>query len=228
MVEELTIGKSKRNRLATTQRIIDVLEEVLTQQGLDGVSIQLIAEKALVSKVLIYRYFGGLEGLLEYYIKSRRLMPTFTSAWLEQLQPTNQQDLAPIWSAQTLHLFRQLRSSRAARELLKSSVQEKSELANVVHKAQDAELSRLVHQLAFIKGGDYQATSALLLGALSYLTIQAQLDRPVIGLDLRSETVWQRIEEAVKVIYKGLNRMANDSPSIRLATKPANVSVSSW
>src|SRR5206468_5240611 len=72
--------------------------------------------------------------------------------------------------------------------------------------------SDLVEQLAFVQGADVKAISAVMLGAMSYLTIMAQNDRTMIGLDLRSEEGWQRIEAAVKLIYKALNKIAVDSP----------------
>lgn len=220
--------KIKRNRAATTQRIVEALEQILEQKGLDGVSIQQLAERAAVSKVLIYRYFGSLEGLLDYYVKMGRLFPTYTPAFLEQIQPVQSADLAPIWSGQALQLFRQLRASRANRELIKATVKENDSLANVVSQAQDAELTRLVHQLSFVKGSDHEAISAVILGALSYLTIQAQNDRPMIGIDLRSEAGWQRIEEAVKVVYKALSRSAIDSSVIQLTSKPISLAVKAW
>lgn len=220
--------KIKRNRAFTIQRIVEALEEVLGEQGLDSVSVNTVAERAGVSKVLIYRYFGGMEGLFEYYVKMGRLFPAYAPAVLAQLQPVQPADLAPMWSSQVLQLFRQLRASRAAREIVKATVQENDSLAAVISQAQDEELTRMVDQLSFVKGGDHQATSAVLLGALSYLTILAQNNRPLIGIDLRSEEGWQRIEGAVKVIYKALGRSAIDSSMIQIATKPATLAVSSW
>lgn len=220
--------KQHRNRAATTQRIVDALEQVLTEQGLEGVAIGAIAEKAQVSKVLIYRYFGGLEGLLEYYVGMGRMVPHYTPAWLEQIQPFQPGELASVWSNQSLQLFRQLRASRASRELLKATVQEKDSLNDVVSSTLDTELIRLVDQLAFVEGGDHQATSAVILGALSFLTIQAQNDRPMIGLDLRSEEGWKRIEEVVKGFYKVMAQVAIDSSTNRVAIKPASVAVNTW
>lgn len=220
--------KSKRNRALTMERIINALEEELAEGGLDGIGINVIAQKAGVSKVLIYRYFGSLEGLLEYYVSNGRLVPHYSSAWLEQIRPAQPRDLAPIWSGQALQLFRQFRSSRSSRELLKATVKEKDPSVDAVNRTLDAELSNLVDQLTFIRGGDYQAISAVVLGALSYLTLQAQFDRPMIGIDLRSEAGWMRIEEAVKEIYKSLNQSAIDSPTTRFAIKPASVAVSTW
>jgi AcrR family transcriptional regulator len=219
--------KSKRNRAATTQRIVEALEQVLAERGLEGVGINLVAEKAGVSKVLVYRYFGGLEGLLEYYVRMGRLFPHYSPALLEQIQPVQQADLAPIWSGQALQLFRQLRSSKAAREVLKATVKENDPLADVISQAQDAELTNLVNQLSFVQGSDHQATSAVVLGALSYLTILAQNNRPMIGLDLRDESDWQRIENAVKTIYKAMGRLI-DTPIATATPNPASLAVSTW
>lgn len=220
--------KNKRNRAATMERILNALENVLAEQGFEGVNIPDVAQRADVSKVLIYRYFNSLEGLMAHYVTTGRLIPHYTPTWLTQIQPNHPRDLAPLWSAQALQLFRQFRSSRTGRELLKATVQGNNSLADAVSQAQDAELTRLVEQLSFVEGTDHQAASAVMLGALSYFVIQAQLDRPVIGIDLRSETGWRRVEEAVKLIYKSLSQLAVDSPLTQVVTKEADVALSVW
>jgi AcrR family transcriptional regulator len=218
----------KRNRAATTQRIVEALEEVLKEEGLSGVHVNTIAEKAGVSKVLVYRYFGSLEGLLEYYIRQGHLIPHYTHTWLEQIQPAAPADLAPFWASQVLQLVRQFRASRTARELLKATVKPSNSLTDTISQTLDAEMTYLVHQISFIEGGDYQAISAVILGALSYLTLQAQYNLPVIGLDLRQEDEWRRIEEAVKLIYKGMAKSAFDSQTTQVVLKQTTVSVDSW
>ncbi|MVM36217.1 TetR family transcriptional regulator [Spirosoma sp. HMF4905] len=218
----------QRNRAATTQRIVDAFEQILQEAGTKGLTINAIAEKADVSKVLIYRYFGSLEGLLDYYIRRGQLVSHFSPAWLEQLRPIQPQDLASIWSTHTLQLFRRFRQFRADRELLKASMQEDTPLAEVANRSLDAELTKLVDQLAFIEGGDHQAISAVIYGALSYLTLQAQLDRPVIGMDLRSEAGWERIEGAIRTLYAGWSRLAIESTSVQVKSKPDSLPVSPW
>ncbi|WP_223860941.1 hypothetical protein [Spirosoma validum] len=98
--------------------------------------------------------------------------------------------------------------------------------ADIISKTLDNELTRLTHQLAFVREGDYQAISAVMLGDLSYLTIQAQLDRTVIGIDLRSEAGWQRIEEAVKAIYKAINQFAMNSPKTQFSLRKESLAAS--
>ena len=107
------VEKVKRNRAKTTQRIVDALEEVLAERGLEGVGVNRIAEKANVSKVLIYRYFGGIEGLLDYYVKMGKAFSRFYSddvgsdsstprvRYGPHLVPAGYSDLSPLPDLQT-------------------------------------------------------------------------------------------------------------------------------
>ncbi|GAB3793140.1 TetR/AcrR family transcriptional regulator [Spirosoma humi] len=223
-----TDEKVRRNRTKTTQRIVEALEEVISERGLEGVGVNRIAEKANVSKVLIYRYFGGMEGLLEYYVKMGKLFPVFTPAILDQIRPLHDSDVARIWYRQVIQTYRYFRTFKAAREVLKASVIENDSIAETTAKAQDEELTRLVSQLSFVKGADTQAISAVILGAMTYLTIMAQNDRTMIGIDLRSEEGWQRIESAIKTIYISLNKLAVSAKDVQLELQSTHMPVAQW
>ena len=220
--------KVRRNRAKTTQRIVEALEEVIAERGLEGVGVNRVAEKASVSKVLIYRYFGGMEGLLEYYVKMGKLFPIFSPAVLDQIRPLHDSDVARIWYRQVIQTYRYFRTFKAAREVLKASVIENDSIAESTAKAQDEEMTRLVEQLSFVKGADTQAISAVVLGAMTYLTIMAQNDRTMISIDLRSEEGWGRIESAVKAIYIALNKMAIQSKDVDLELQSANLPIAKW
>ncbi|MFD2932444.1 TetR/AcrR family transcriptional regulator [Spirosoma flavum] len=220
--------KIRRNRSKTTQRIVEALEEVIAERGLEGVGVNRVAEKANVSKVLIYRYFGGMEGLLEYYVKMGKLFPVFTPAVLDQIRPLHESDIARIWYRQVIQTYRYFRTFKAAREVLKASVIENDSIAETAARAQDEEMTRLVSQLSFVKGADTQAISAVILGAMNYLTIMAQNNRTMINIDLRSEDGWQRVENAVKTIYISLNKMAISAKDVELELQSAHLPVAQW
>ncbi len=220
--------KIRRNRAKTTQRIVEALEEVIAERGLEGVGVNRVAEKANVSKVLIYRYFGGMEGLLEYYVKMGKLFPIFTPALLDQIRPLHESDIARIWYRQVIQTYRHFRTYKAAREVLKASVIENDSIAETTARAQDEEMTRLVSQLSFVKGADTEAISAVILGAMNYLTIMAQNDRTMISIDLRSEEGWERIENAVKTIYIALNKMAIGSKEVNLEIQSAYMPAAQW
>ena len=220
--------KVRRNRAKTTQRIVEALEEVIAERGLEGVGVNRVAEKANVSKVLIYRYFGGMEGLLEYYVKMGKLFPIFTPAVLDQIRPLHESDVARIWYRQVIQTYRFFRTFKAAREILKANVIENDSIAETTARAQDEEITRLVNQLSFVKGADTQAISAVILGAMTYLTIMAQNDRTMVSIDLRSEDGWERIENAIKTIYIALNKTATHSKGVHLELQSVHLPTAQW
>ncbi|MVM30152.1 TetR family transcriptional regulator [Spirosoma sp. HMF4905] len=217
-----------RNRTQTTQRIVEALEEEINEWGWQAVAVNRIAQKAGVSKTLIYRYFGSLEGLMVYYLKMGKLFPVFTPQVLDHLRPLQKSDLARIWYRQVIQTYRSFRSSKPARELLKATLSESDPTADMVSEALDEELTRLVEQLTFVEGTDTKAVSAVILGAMSYLTIMAQNNRTVVGIDLRSEAGWERIEEAVKLLYIGVNKLAVDSDEVTLTSQLVNAIDDQW
>jgi AcrR family transcriptional regulator len=220
--------KTRRNRAKTTLRIIDALEEVIVERGLAGIGVNRIAERAGVSKVLIYRYFGGMEGLLEYYIKMGRLFPVLSPAMVEQVRPLNERDLAQVWSRQVIQSFRFFRTFKVGREILKATMIENDPVAEVASKAQDEEMARLVAQLSFIQGADSEAISGVIIGAMIHMTLLAQNNHTLVGIDLRSEEGWSRIEEAVKTIFVALNKLAVTSGSASFQVQPTMLPVAQW
>lgn len=212
----------------TTQRIVAAFEEVIAERGMGGIGINRIAEKAGVSKVLIYRYFGGIDGLVTYYIKMGKLFPTFDSRMIAQIQPTQPSDMGRVWSRQVVQTFRGFRASKAGREILKATVIDNDELADIASKAQDEELSRMVAELSFVEGADSQAIAAVIISAMTHLTLLAQSNRTMIGLDLRDDANWKRIEQAVKTIYAGLNQLAVQSETVQFDLRPSTAPVGHW
>ncbi len=62
-----------RGRLQTEQRILDAVGQLLLEQGYPAVGINAIARQAGCDKVLIYRYFDGMEGLLLAFAQTTEL-----------------------------------------------------------------------------------------------------------------------------------------------------------
>jgi AcrR family transcriptional regulator len=65
--------KRAAQKAATCNALLHALEEQL-QQG-NHLTVEAIADQADVNKALVYRYFGGLDGLLIAYAGSSKFMP---------------------------------------------------------------------------------------------------------------------------------------------------------
>lgn len=62
-----------KNRLQTEEKILQAVEQILLKDGFPCIGINAIARRAGCDKVLIYRYFGGLDGLLLAFAETTEL-----------------------------------------------------------------------------------------------------------------------------------------------------------
>ncbi len=83
----------KKGRLQTEQRILQALESVLLEQGFPAVGVNSVARQAGCDKVLIYRYFDGLDGLLMAFAQTTDLWWNVDQIIIESTDEIGQQPL---------------------------------------------------------------------------------------------------------------------------------------
>jgi AcrR family transcriptional regulator len=186
-----------RDRDATEARLIDALERVLSRDGFRGLGVNAVAREAGVDKVLIYRYFGDLDGLIEKF--GQRL-----GLWVGAASSASASDGA--YAARVQELLRtylaSLRSNAALRQILAWELVDSSPLMRKL----DASRSRAVGAW-FAKargdssapaGVDAPAVNALLLAAMHHLALREQSIGTFAGMDLRDPASWVRLEQAAE------------------------------
>ena len=94
-----------RNRLQTEQKILKAVETLLLEKGYPAVGVNAIARHAGCDKVLIYRYFGGFDGLLLAFAKTTQL-------WWEVDEVMS--ETAEDFASQPLHIYLQTLLKRHA------------------------------------------------------------------------------------------------------------------
>jgi len=62
-----------KSRLQTQQKLLLAVEQILLTDGFPAIGINAIARQAGCDKVLIYRYFGGFDGLLKAFAETTEL-----------------------------------------------------------------------------------------------------------------------------------------------------------
>lgn len=89
-----------KSRIKTEQRILKSIESLLLNEGFSAVGINAIARTAGCDKVLIYRYFGGLDGLLERFAQEQDLW------WdVSEIIPENMDEISLMSLPQLLDLL---------------------------------------------------------------------------------------------------------------------------
>jgi AcrR family transcriptional regulator len=191
---------------------------VIREEGFAQLGINRIARIAGVSKVLIYRYFKSLDGLIEQWLLANNYWSGRSKVIEKHIRsiPSGERAgsdlhkmMVTIFRGQT----EQLRSSFEVREMLRWFLCQESSLTRSVMK--DVEESGSSLTRAFIEtlestgdlsleGADSEAIVALIISGLYYLAlISDRVDR-FNGVPLDSDEGWERINRAIELISKNL------------------------
>jgi len=178
----------KKDRNATEERIYTSFLDLLEEKGPQGVGINAIAKKAGVSKELIYRYFGGMKGLLLQLAKKGDF---FKSIVDYDSNDTSKEYLKHITAQGT----KELRENVLAQELLRWPLIENNENTKELFKFTNAEV-----------GGVFQVDKnnkplnhafQLMIGGYIYFTLLSKFNKSFISTDLHDEKTWDNFDEAI-------------------------------
>jgi len=188
------MSDSTQASAATRERILKAATEVLSQDGFQGLGINAVARAAGCDKVLIYRYFGGLEGLAE-------AMGGQLELWIGQGDP------APGGYGETLiamlrDYVRTLRASGLVKRILAWELLETSPLTRALGRAKSLAIRDWFQAVRARTGPapvgvDAPAINAILIAASHHLALREDHDGTFAGLDLTLPETWSRIDAAM-------------------------------
>ena len=190
-----------RDRATTEAAIVAAAGQVLARAGFPALSVQSIATEAGVDRKLVYRYFGGAEGVVE-------ALGGQTDLWLgHPLPPPDPQSTYAATLAGLLHAYvAALRENTTLQRLLAWELTEPSAMLLRLERARSAAIAT---RLPALRGGhappegvDAPAWNAVLLAAINYLTLRARTAGGFAGIDLATPEGWQRIEAVLDQIIE--------------------------
>jgi len=186
-----------RDRDATALRLIAALERVLSRDGFRGLGVNAVAREAAVDKVLIYRYFGDLDGLVEAF--GQRL-----DLWIGEQSAAPAPAAADGYAARMRQMFREyaksLRANRTLRQILAWELVDSSPIMRKLDasrsRAVAAWFARARAAQTAPTGVDAAAVNTLLIAGLHYLALREESIGSFAGMNLRDPASWARLETA--------------------------------
>ncbi|GAB2764935.1 TetR/AcrR family transcriptional regulator [Rhabdobacter roseus] len=185
----------KRDRERTKGKILKAVGEVIEQYGTEKVGVNLIARTAGVNKVLIYRYFGGVDGLMEQYVKTGQYTFTTSVDFIESIPPTAPEERGQTMARILLIAMNDLRERKATRDLLRWEI---GAGRPVLSETRNEVGARILEKIGDLPNcPDTSGLIAFISAGIYYLTISADYRDKMIDVDLQSEEGWKRIENIV-------------------------------
>ena len=201
-------NKPARDSDAMRARILDALGSLVLSEGLEGVGVNALARAAGCDKVLIYRYFGDLDGVYAAFAVSRDF-------WWSVEELTQGLDAKGLTLAEALKILLRrhagsLRSRAVTLAVLASELTHRTPLVialETVRERRSLELSAwIAARFSPPAGIDLDAIAMLIGVAINYLAVRAKKIRVMSGVAIQSDADWERILAAVDDIVDAVVR----------------------
>jgi AcrR family transcriptional regulator len=196
-----TARRAPRNRQATREKVLAAVGRLLAREGFAGLGVNSVAREAGVDKVLIYRYFGGIEALLETW--GRSITFSAAAAATEVPPPSTPGDRAAAF----LRAFsRDVRTHPEALEVMRWELVEENALTRRLAEVREAAGFEDLRALAIgseqAEAVDLPAVAAVLTAGLLHLALRARSVPAWLGIPLRTEDGWKRLDDAAAILAR--------------------------
>lgn len=191
-----------KDRKSTEEQILAALERLIRKKGFTSLGINSIAKEANVSKMLIYRYFEGYEGMLETWAINN-------SFWTDGSVELDSDKKASGNAETVLGAYADsLRKDQVKREMLRWFLTEKTKVGSkVMAKLEESGVKAtedFKKNLGDDKGLDIDALISILTAGISYLALLADRADLYNGVSINSEEGWDRLEKTIIEVLKRL------------------------
>ena len=195
-----------RSRLKTEQRILDAVGTLLLEQGYPAVGINAIARQAGCDKVLIYRYFGGLQKLTAAFGREGNFWPSIKELAGGDIEAYHQLPVTGQLSHLSKNFIQAIRKRPITQEILAWEMIERNELTIELESVRENTMMNFFDMFfpSTDTGPDIAAMGAIIGAGVSYLVSRARQISIYNGVNLDTETGWLRLEQAMDMMIRGL------------------------
>ncbi len=200
-----------RDKETTKQRLLEAVGKVLVEQGYAGIGVNAIAKEAGVDKVLIYRYFGSLDGLLEAFALRKDFLSNLQRLFGEQSTFVNKGEALALGKRILTGQLHQILEDRELQEILLWELHEKNCVTDAVAEAREQQALAVLGRMASVVDDeevDIAAIASLIVGGIYYLALRSRTVEFYSGINLRTKEGWKRIEGAIAAL---VDMVARDS-----------------
>lgn len=200
-----TDAPRRRDREKTEKAILDAVGRLILRDGLAGVGINALAREAGADKVLIYRYFGDLDGVYRAYAEHG----DFWWSVDDMLEGVGEaQTLADALKAGMRRHAEEMRRRPVTLAVIAAEPENRTPLVIALEEVREKRSLDLMKVIAarfdIPKQADMPALTGLLAAAIDYLLARARKIRVYGGVGIRTDDDWSRIFITIDAMIDGV------------------------
>lgn len=183
----------------TKERLLETVSKVIEKDGFTKIGINHIARQAQCDKVLIYRYFGGLDGLLAAWAKQYDFYSFAYSEFINQIEQAETSSLGKIIKTVLLKQLEYLKDNQLMQELYVwelsgnssfHTIQEEREKNG--HKLQ-LELEKRLNSNCL----DCNFYITIIIAAINYIILFTRQYNMFNGIDFSKPEAWDGLKKVI-------------------------------
>lgn len=186
-----------KSREQTESKILEAVASIVESDGFEKLGINTIALKANVSKMLIYRYFGGLEELVAQFIVQKDYWANTATLIL------NPHSVGDSIKSMFRNQIEQLRNDVTLRRLCRWELScHNASIDRLRDKREEngCNLIKVVSRLTGCSNSEVASLASILSASISYLTLIEDQCLTYNGIALQTDKGWEQIAQGVDMI----------------------------
>ena len=188
-----------KSREQTESKILKAVASIVESDGFEKLGINTIALKANVSKMLIYRYFGGLEELVARFIMQKDYWANTDTLIL------NPHSVGDSIKSMFRNQIEQLRNDVTLRRLCRWELScHNASIDRLRDKREEngCNLIKVVSRLTGCSNSEVASLASILSASISYLTLIEDQCPTYNGIALQTDKGWEQIAQGVDMIVE--------------------------
>jgi AcrR family transcriptional regulator len=193
-------GKGRLKREATEAALIDAFGRVVQRSGLRNVGVNEVIKEAGIGKALLYRYFGGLPGLVAAWGEKNNIWPDL-SEFHDVPVDLDPKEAPALLKRMILHHANALREDPLRVEIIAEQFMNPTPISaalNEIRMQLGQEHREIFENHPVIR--QHSDLMRLLMGAASFLAIRAVKAPWYMGTNLEKKQGWDEMMAEIEAV----------------------------
>ena len=176
--------------------MLEAVSKIIEEEGFTQIGINRIAKKAQCDKVLIYRYFGSVEGLMAAYIRQHDFWLNFP------LEYPSRKELPAFVKGMFQGQIEQLRNNPTLKRLYRWELSCNNDMIVKLREQREKvgiDLIKKVSELTGHPQKEIAVMASLLTASITYLVMLEDFCPVYNGIPLNENSGWEQINEGIEV-----------------------------
>ena len=193
--------KIEKDRTATEKRLLETIGNMIAEKGFEKIGINAVSAQSGVSKILIYRYFGSLEGLMIAYIRQHDFWINFPR------KMPRRKELSGFVKKMFRQQVEQVHNDQTLKRLYRWELSSKNAMIDELRQQREKTglwIIKAVSKLTKRNPKEVAALATIISAAIDYLVMLEDFCPEYNGIPLNKKDGWEQICNGIDIIIDQL------------------------